>query len=202
MGDRATHSFAMRPLASKDIEKLAAWFQDLNDLAMFDRSAPIPVGPEAVEKLWKDDLDSEPPRTSYWYIGEDDDGEPLGICGIRDINYVHGDGTIPLFVAKAARGRGVGMEMGARMLNLAFDNLRLRRVSTFHRVDNKATEVLIKKLGFSHEGVVRQAWFTDGNHIDIALAGILQEEWAAHRDTLPSLATMDGQRHFKATING
>lgn len=201
MATRSGLSFAMRPLAGDDIEQLAAWFQDFEDLAMFDRSGTIPVGPEAVAKLWREDLDSAPPRKSYWYIAENDAGDALGICGIEGINYVHGDGILPLFVSKAMRGKGVGLELGARVLNLAFDSLRLRRISTFYRADNTATAGLIDKLGFAIEGTLRKAWFHKGDHVDIVVAGILCEDWATRRASLPDLATMDGRLRYNPGVH-
>lgn len=189
MASKQSDSFTMRPLAAADIDALSVWFRDMNDLALFDRSAPLPVGPEAVAKIWNKDLDSPSPRSSYWYVGVDNESDAIvGVCGIENINYIHGDGVVPMFVAKHARRKGVGMKMAARIIDMGFGSLRLRRLSTFYRIDNAPTATLINKLGFHREGVLRQAWFCNGRHIDVVMAGILMEDWLEHRNTLPLFA--------------
>jgi hypothetical protein len=70
------------------------------------------------------------------------------------------------------------------MLDMAFDRLRLRRVTTYFRSDNLRTERLTTRAGFQQEGRIREAWFVDGRHLDCILVGLLREEWLAHRDAL------------------
>ncbi|MCB1490801.1 MAG: GNAT family N-acetyltransferase [Rhodobiaceae bacterium] len=191
MGKTTNDAFTIRPLSGSDIETLADWFQDFNDLALFDRTTPIPTAPETVRKMWQSDLDGPEPRTSYWLSAVAPGGALLGVGGIHAINFIHGDGITPLFVAKTARNKGVGLAICVRVMNLAFDSLRLRRLSTFYRADNKASEILLEKLGFQTEGRRREAWYHDGRFSDMVLAGILREDWIARRPLLAEHALDD-----------
>lgn len=176
--------YTIRPLTGDDVETLATWFQDFDDVALFDRSAPIPLPNEVVAKAWKADIDASEPRKSLWLAAVGEDDKLLGVGGVCDINYIHGDGIAPLFVSKEARSMGVGLAISQKVLDLAFNSLRLHRLSTFFREDNKATETILQKLGFQIEGRRREAWFHRGKHFDVIFAGILKQDWISARTSL------------------
>lgn len=173
-----------RPLGEADLSKLADWFACFEDLALFDRGLPVPVSREFVIESWKPALHySDPPR-SFWYIAEDEDASPIGICGIQSINYIHGDAVIPLFVSRDHRAQGYGTAMLHELIGLAFDQLRLHRLSTVYRSNNSATENLIKNTGFVEEGRIREGWYANDQHHDIVHVGLLKSEWPDKRDAI------------------
>ena len=176
--------YRMRPLSGQDIPRLASWFENARDLSLFDRNSPIPIGPEALEAVWQENLETNMPRSSYWFAIDDPKGEVAGIGGLQNINYVHGDAVIPLFLSPKVRRSGIGLRATARLMDLAFDQLRLHRLTSYFRVDNLASQQLTAKLGFVVEGQIRSAWYCGGKHYDITMIGILSEEWAQARNTL------------------
>jgi RimJ/RimL family protein N-acetyltransferase len=109
---------------------------------------------------------------------------PVGIGGLQSVNYVHGDATLPILVSKPARGEGLGLRIAVIMLDMAFDRLRLRRVTTFFRSDNLRTERLTRRVGFRSEGRLREAWLVGGQFLDCIVVGLLRDEWYARRDAL------------------
>lgn len=181
---KARNVFRLRPLALEDVRTAARWHEQVEDLALFDRHIPVPLSADAMEASWREAIVAREPRTNYWFIVGGPGDEPIALVGLQDINHTHGDGVLALFVAEAWRGRGIGIRAIAVILDLAFDQLRLNRVSTCFREDNGASGLLTRRCGFKREGRVRQGWFSGGTHIDIVLVGVLAGEWRAARTKL------------------
>jgi RimJ/RimL family protein N-acetyltransferase len=142
---------------------------------------PLPVSASAIEARWRETLLAPEPRSSYWFVIDDDSRNAVGLGGIEDISYTHGDAITPVFLAPTVRGKGLGVRARALLLDLAFDQLRLVRVTSFHRTDNIASRRINEACGLQEEGRIRRGWFAGGVHVDLAVFGILAEEWREHR---------------------
>lgn len=151
---------------------------------MFDRRAPVPVCGAAIEAGWREIISAQEPRTSYWFIMADDAGEAGGLAGLQEINHAHGDAVFAIFVSRRIRRRGIGIRSCALLLDLAFKQLRLNRVTSYYRADNLASQRLTEASGFCREGCIRQSSFSAGAYIDRYLIGILAKEWFEHRKDL------------------
>jgi RimJ/RimL family protein N-acetyltransferase len=192
--------FTVRPMKLNDIDDIAPWFEDPDDLSLFDRNSPAPMGIEALREYWKADLAAAPPpQKAYWYIARDPNGKEAVLGGLQGINYFHGDAVLPVFVAPSARHQGLGLRMTCLLLDLAFDRLHLRRVTTYFRQDNEISSRMIRKAAFREEGRMRKAWLCNGHQFDTIIAGVLREEWTSHRETLR--AALDTQTVLKLASN-
>ncbi len=184
-------NYWMRPMEVDDIRVIAGWFENLDDLAIFDRRSPIPLNAEAMQAGWREALAEPEPRASYWFTIDDEAGEVIGIAGLQEINHVHGDGVLPIYLSDPARRRGIGIRATAMLLDLAFHQLRLTRVTSFYRADNEASRRMTESAGFREEGRMRKAWFADGKHFDVVVIGILEKEWLGQRGDLASRLSTD-----------
>jgi RimJ/RimL family protein N-acetyltransferase len=188
--------FTVRPMQMSDIDDIATWFENPDDLSLFDRNSPAPMGLEALREYWKTDISSAPPpQKAYWYIARDHNGKAAALGGLQSINYFHGDAVLPVFVAKPMRKRGLGLRMTCLLLDLAFDRLRLTRVTTYYREDNEISSRMIGKAAFREEGRLRKAWQCNGHQLDMVVAGVLREDWNKRRNELR--ATLDGSTILK-----
>jgi RimJ/RimL family protein N-acetyltransferase len=181
MTNKDHQNYCMRPMVLKDLDTVSLWFENLADLSIFDRSSPVPVNKLVVERSWKEVICANEPRHGFWFTIDDAAGKIVGIAGLENINYINGDGIIAVYIAAQARHKGLAVISCGILLDLAFDQLRLNRITTYYRSDNVATQKLITKLGFSQEGVLRQGWFSGGRYFDIVVVGILGEEWPETR---------------------
>ena len=184
MGQATTSSVTWRPLGLDDISNIAEWFWHFEDIAMFDKSLPVPVNIDAMRVSWRASLEYSSPPRAYWFIAEDADKKPAGIAGLESVNYIHGDAVLPVFIADDYRKKGLATVMAVALLDLAFNQLRLHRLTTFYREDNEATRRALLSVGFKEEGRHREGWFADGIRKDIVIVGILGSEWAAGRDAV------------------
>ncbi|GAA1197158.1 hypothetical protein GCM10009675_10450 [Prauserella alba] len=63
------------------------------------------------------------------------------------------------------------------MLELAFGALRRHRVSAAVGPDNEASHAVVRRVGFTREGLLRDHVFTNGAWRDSVLYSILAGEW-------------------------
>lgn len=191
MLDQKRIRYWMRPMTADDIPILAGWLENLDDLAVFDRRSPLPLNAEATRAEWREALAQSEPRRCYWFTIDDEKDGAVGVAGLQDINLVHGDGVLPIYLSDPARQRGIGIRATAMLLDLAFQQLRLARVTSFFRADNGASRRMTERVGFRAEGRLRQAWFADGKRFDVVVIGILQEEWLDRKADLARSLSSD-----------
>ncbi len=178
--------FFVRPVEKADAPVISRWFEDLEDLALFDRCNRIPLSLEATEDAWADAFGNDGKAGKYWFAIEDTAQMPVGIIGLENVSLVNGDAVLPVCIARSARNKGVGIRSTALVMDIAFRQLRLNRLTSYYRADNDVSRYLIDVAGFREEGCMRQAWFTNGHHVDMMVVGILRNEWMERRRKLAS----------------
>lgn len=190
----------MRPIEVSDADTVATWYQQLEDVSIFDRQIPLPINQAEVMTLIKSLISDQEKEKCRWFLTENADGDAVGIAGLENINMLHGHAILPVFIAEPWRRSGVGIRMACMMIDLAFKQLRLNRVATLHRADNIPSEVLLKRLGFKSEGTSRQSWFSHGQYFDLKNVAVLVDEWNQIREKLhselsPKVTIELGPRH-------
>ncbi len=75
------------------------------------------------------------------------------------------------------RGQGLGEEALRAALKLAFEEMKLQRVTLDHFTENRVAAQLYLKLGFKYEGVMRSAGKKDGRYVDLQLMSMLRDEY-------------------------
>jgi len=72
---------------------------------------------------------------------------------------------------------GYGREAIEALLEYAFFDLNMERVTLDYFVENKRAERLYKKMGFEYEGLMRNACIKDGKYYDLKLMSMLRNEY-------------------------
>jgi RimJ/RimL family protein N-acetyltransferase len=176
--------FTFRPMSLDDISTFAEWFLDFNDVAMFERNMPVPKNEDALRESWRKSLEYAAIPGAFWFVAVSADGQPAGIAGLEAVNYIHGDAIVPCFIGPQFRKKGLATAMSISLLDLAFRQLRLFRLTTFYREDNLGTRSTLLSLGFEEEGRFRGGWYTDGQRQDVVIAGLLGSEWDQRRQSV------------------
>ena len=76
-----------------------------------------------------------------------------------------------------ATGRGIVHRSCCKVISDAFEVLKLNRIQIRTHPDHKRSITVAKKLGFQHEGRIRQDYFRNGEHEDSELFSLLASEW-------------------------
>lgn len=74
---------------------------------------------------------------------------------------------------------GYATEAGRRIVEYGFKELGLNRIAARHMVRNPASGRVMRKIGMSHEGMLRQDTIKWGRFEDLEIYSILHSEWSA-----------------------
>jgi RimJ/RimL family protein N-acetyltransferase len=85
-------------------------------------------------------------------------------------------GKIGLWIAEKFQGNGYGTEASELMITYAFEELRHHRILARTLRENKASDKIWKKLGFTEEGAFREHVYRNGQYEDLKLYGLLKNE--------------------------
>jgi ribosomal-protein-alanine N-acetyltransferase len=113
----------------------------------------------------------------------------VGHIGIsRAIPGPPGTAYVGYWLAQDATGRGIMTEALALALDVAFDDMGLRRVEANIQPTNAASLRLVDRLGFRREGYSPQYMQIAGEWRDHVRTAILASEWRARRAALTPVA--------------
>lgn len=116
--------------------------------------------------------------TSYEYgIFDKHNGTYIGNCGIINVRKSLFSGSITYFIDPDMCNRGYATEAALQMLNFAFYDLFLVRVSGMCMSINPASRRVMEKINFKFEGTGRSELYKDGKFIDVDHLSILRHEF-------------------------
>ena len=104
-------------------------------------------------------------------------GALIGDCGLK----THGDeprlGDIGYTLGRAHQRRGYASEAVRRVLDCAFTELGMHRVSASIDADNHASLALCERLGMRREAHFRRSVWFKGAWVDDVIYAVLRDEW-------------------------
>ncbi len=115
------------------------------------------------------------------------DGAFLGWCGLIEWDPDYRSASLGYCLDEAGWGQGYATEAAHALLRWAFDTLDLNRVQSETDTRNLASARVLEKLGFVHEGTLREDCVVDGDVSDSWVFGLLRREW--QRSAVPAPAT-------------
>lgn len=79
-------------------------------------------------------------------------------------------------------GRGIMTEAARALVGWGFQNLICERIYVELFAENKASEQVIKKAGFTYEGRLRCAVWKYGRSMDVLMYSVIRQDWETGRD--------------------
>lgn len=109
-------------------------------------------------------------------IEEAESDRPIGSTYLRDINREIGKAEFGIFIGEDdAVGRGYGTEAAKLIVNYAFSNLKLHKVSLRVLDENLVAKKSYEKVGFKEEGHFRDEVFLNGEYKDVIFMAIFDD---------------------------
>jgi RimJ/RimL family protein N-acetyltransferase len=125
---------------------------------------------------------AEPTRVKFRFALELLDGETLiGGCRIHIEDANNKTASIGMALHHPYWGQGFGTEVGMLLIRLAFEQLGVHRIEALVEPSNERSQALVKKAGFTREGLLRER-ILDGGWIDTEVYSLLEHEWRARAD--------------------
>ena len=126
-----------------------------------------------------DSIDSDEEATSLLVVPREGPhaDEPVGSAQLYPVNLERRWANLGTWLLPDAWGRGYATESCAYLLDHAFFERGLHRVSAAPLSPNEASIALCERLGFVHEGTSRDLGFVDGEFVDTERYALLAPEW-------------------------
>jgi RimJ/RimL family protein N-acetyltransferase len=172
----------LRPIEKDDLPRYVKWFSD-PDLRGY-LAMHLPLSQAEEEKWFEQSLANKDRNTQAWAI----DAQPadmavgpwmhIGGCGLHEIEWRHRWGELGIMIgARDYWGRGYGTDAVQTLTAWAFDTLNLNRVFLRVFADNARAIRCYEKVGYQHEGRLRQHNYHNGAYRDVLLMGLLRSDW-------------------------
>jgi ribosomal-protein-alanine N-acetyltransferase len=122
---------------------------------------------------------TQDPSKEMYTIFLKPDGIPIGRIYISRIDREEDSMDLTrIYIAdEENRGKGYGEEAIRMILEYAFINLHMERVTIDHFVKNERAAFLYHKIGFQDEGKMRHAGKKNGKYVDLCLMSMLRAEY-------------------------
>lgn len=120
---------------------------------------------------------SKDPKTVMFAICLKGSNQHIGNIKLDNFDWVSRTAELGVLLgAKDSWGKGVGTDSCTLLLNYAFNQLNLRKVSLTVYDNNPGAIRLYEKLGFQTEGRLRKHIFAEGEYIDKLWMGVFKDE--------------------------
>jgi ribosomal-protein-serine acetyltransferase len=166
----------LKPLAEEDAYDLYSIIEEnYFDLREF---LPVMLDFTTIEKFKKwieDKLFEQQFGLSLWYsiIYKDD------FCGMicfYEINPNDKFAKLGYWLIPGVEGNGVATIASKKGIDILFDKLKLHKVLIDAATENTKSIAVAKRLGFTHEGTLREQQFLNNRYYDIEVFGLINEK--------------------------
>jgi RimJ/RimL family protein N-acetyltransferase len=169
----------------EDFDRLIGWVESEEMLMQW--AGPLfswPLSHAQLASYLKSAEGREPARAIYRAVRIDTARKPASgddVVGHVELNAIdrrNRSATLSrVLVRPDLRGKGIGGEMVHRLLEIAFDEMRLHRVDLFVFDYNAAAVRCYEKLGFAREGVLRDYRRLGDRYLTTVVMAILEDQW-------------------------
>lgn len=171
---------ALKPLELCDVEALFTLIDESREhlrpyLAFVDFTKVVEDTQSFVENAVRDNAD----RKAFTVVILVDD-KVAGLVGFNQINWLNKNAEIGYWLGKSFVRRGVMTKAVRVLVDHAFDRLGLNRVEIRAATGNQASRGVAEKLGFVHEGTIREMEWVNDRFLDHEIYGMLKSEWQAN----------------------
>ncbi len=169
---------ALRPLAEEDLAgDYISWLND-SEVGAHNGHHVFPYTIEAARAYLAEVADLK--RNLVLAIVAKDTGKHIGNISLQQIDYVSRNAEYAIMIGdKSYWGQGIAKEASVLILAHGFGALNLHRIYCGTSSKNEAMKKLAVTLGFTEEGVRREAFFKAGEYVDIVEYGLLAAEFSA-----------------------
>ena len=174
-----TSRLRLDALTMNDANAVFSIFSDPAVLAHYDVQKFTDIGQaEGLIDYFDKRFDSD--TGIRWAIRDKDNNQLIGSCGFNTWNPYDHVAVVGYEIAQAHWGHGYAFEAVSAILDYVFADtfhFYVNRIEALILPQNEASRGLASKLGFQLEGVMRgKTYWHDGFH-DIAMYGLLNQDW-------------------------
>jgi RimJ/RimL family protein N-acetyltransferase len=154
------------------------WSRDSEYWRLMGMGAAFMPSARQATKYFEKDTEEITPDAHFFGVRTLADDALIGEMGLEVINWSGRDAFLGLSIGERENwGKGYGTEMMRLVLQFAFLEVNLRRVTLTVFEYNPRAIRTYEKTGFRHEGRMRKSLHKEDRRWDMLVMGILREEW-------------------------
>ena len=170
--ERNSQRLLIRPIGSGDLNNIFGGLSN-PELTRFYGVHYDTVEACNTQMDWYRTLEEE--RKGYWWaVCLKEDRTFIGAGGFNNLDKTHKKAEFGFWLMPEYWGKGYMQEAASMMIDTAFDEWGLHRIEGFVESENFACKKAISKLGFMHEGTMRECERKDGAWISLDIYAIIQ----------------------------
>ena len=163
-------------MVENDIEKYHSWRNDLD--VMNTTSLSLDLYSLDETRHFVENIILNSPSSKSYIIEERESNTAIGVMSLINIDTKNRNAECIIDIGeKEYWGKGYGTEALKTLLEYAFLELNLHRVSLRVFSLNEKAIRIYDKLGFVKEGVMRESLYRNGKWHDIIIMGVLKREY-------------------------
>jgi RimJ/RimL family protein N-acetyltransferase len=115
---------------------------------------------------------------TLFVICDKQNNKVIGFCGLHRIDWIGRTAEYRIFLGeKDYWGKGIGQEAGKLLVRYGFEKLNMNKVWLGVTDENVPAVKSYEKLGFVHEGVLRQDNYRNSKYYNTVRMSILRDEY-------------------------
>jgi len=167
----------IRRVEESDLEIIYLWYQDPEFVSFFSPESVFITRSQIKDFLANTIRTHIENSVRIDFVVENREGVPVGLADLTAISYHSQHATFSVGIDKKYQDRGYGIESMTLILDFAFRELNLIKVSAhIYKENEKAMDQAIR-FGFKQEGILRRETFFRGNFHDLVYLSLLKEEF-------------------------
>jgi len=175
---RVGNSIYLRPLEREDAPLFVVWLNDPEVTDTLNVFRPIDLASE-------EEFIATIPKSEHDFVfgvALTDTDQLIGTTGLHDIDWKNRHAAFGINIgAKQEWNKGYGTEATRLTMTYAFETLNLHRVRLLVFEGNARAIRTYEKVGFQHEGTLREDRFHRGRYWNTLTMALLRDEWERKR---------------------
>ena len=167
----------LRAMRIDDLPVFVGWLNDPEVIRNLTVYAPLSIEQEQqwFQKILAQPIDEQPLAIE---IRSGEQWKLAGNIGFMNFNrHAHSAEVGIVIGEKGFWNKGFGTEAMRLMVDFGFSTMNLNRIHLHVYETNPRGIHCYEKVGFQHEGRLRQAHYLEGQYIDILAMSILKNDW-------------------------
>lgn len=141
-------------------------------LPWLDNSRSVEDSKAFIRDALRQFADNQGFQAGIWF-----QGKLAGGIGYHPINWASRKVEIGYWLGETYQGKGLVTKACRALVTYAFDVLGLNKVEIRCAIENVRSCAIPKRLGFTQEGILREAEWLYDHYVDLVVYGMLAREW-------------------------
>lgn len=166
------HILFVRKLEREDLPTRVEWF---NNPLIYRQMMLNPPFSLSETQAWFSRTLLNDTRQDFTVV--DENNQIIAMAGLTGITYRDWRAELYIAVNPSLTGKGIGSRVMMWLGRYAFDYLDLKRIFLYTIAENQGARRFYERLGFRHEGTLREHSWQEGRPVDRCIYGMLKSEW-------------------------